>query len=153
MPPKNLLRSSVVSRANLSDLIFEWLNREAEKVPEDNGGMLFIQVTVPSNVVHFDFDRFNVPPSGLKTISEIAAQVRGSGLVVVLVGSADRVGTDNYNVQLGLSRAKSIEALLKSQGVPSYQIVIGSRTEIELPTQTEDNVREPENRRVDVWLR
>ncbi len=138
------------SGKNLSDLIFEWLMRE-EQITK-NVDFKLANVS-PDFIVHFDFDRSNVTPSGLKTISEVVERIRKSGFVIIIVGSADRIGSERYNQFLGLSRAESVERLLLRYGIPEYQIIRGVRSESYLPTQTDDNVLEPENRRVDIWLR
>ena len=114
------------SGKNLSDFIFEWLTREEEKVADIEVGILVEELEAPDIVVHFDFDKSDIPPSGLNTISDIVSQIRESRLIVVLLGSADRIGAEIYNQQLGKSRAESIERLLKSYGIPDYQIIIGS---------------------------
>lgn len=45
---------------------------------------------------------------------------------VLIEGAADDTGPDDYNIQLGLRRAKKIEALLLAGGIAKEQIILRS---------------------------
>ena len=72
---------------------------------------------------------------------------------VVLVGKADRAGSDQYNMRLSQRRADAVRDALIRDGVPRDRIETRWVGEREPPVPTPDNVREPRNRVVEINLR
>lgn len=87
----------------------------------------------------------------LKQVEEIIAQQADAK--VLLIGHADEVGSSAKNYAMGLERAKSIQAYLTAQGIPSDRIVISSKGET-MPLASNDDDKEGRelNRRVDIQL-
>ena len=88
--------------------------------------------------------------AGSARASVASGGVRGRGIEAT--GHADRSGSDQYNMGLGLRRANAVKAELIKDGVPAANIVILSRGETMPLVQTADGVREPQNRRVEIVL-
>ena len=65
-------------------------------------------------------DVSDIRPSGLRDITQIAAQLRASPFGHVKVfGYTDRLGSDSYNLALSQRRANSVREVLVLQGVPA----------------------------------
>ena len=72
---------------------------------------------------------------------------------IAIVGHTDRVGSREKNQILGLERAVSIKNILVSYGVDPSGIGVVSHGEDNPSIETEDNVAEPRNRRVEITVR
>lgn len=72
---------------------------------------------------------------------------------VTVVGHTDRVGSRENNYFLGLERASQIKKLLISKGVDEKLIETTSHGEDNPLFKTDDEVPEPENRRVEIIIR
>ena len=72
---------------------------------------------------------------------------------VMLIGRADRSGPTKYNDRLALARARVIEQELVKRGLPKDRIEIIALGEEKPVVPTQDGIREPKNRRVDVTVR
>lgn len=102
-----------------------------------------------SYMVFFDFDRADLGSVALATIRQAANDAKvGRVASIQVTGHADRAGADAYNMALSLRRANAVKAALVQNGVAEQQIVVQARGEGEPLVQTEDGVREPQNRRV-----
>ena len=72
---------------------------------------------------------------------------------ISVIGHADTVFTDPYNMQLALKRAARVSELLSAKGLKANSLVIESHGKRNLLIQTPDNTWEPRNRRVEVSVR
>ena len=65
---------------------------------------------------------------------------------IVVVGHADRIGTENYNLRLSTRRANSVKDYLVKQGLPADKIQAEGRGEFEPSTQPGvcQDVRKPQ---------
>jgi outer membrane protein OmpA-like peptidoglycan-associated protein len=86
-------------------------------------------------------------PNILATISERKSRD------ISIVGHTDRVGAEELNLRLSRGRAVSIKNLLISKGVDPKIIFLDAHGESNPLIPTEDEVAEPQNRRVDVTVR
>ena len=68
-------------------------------------------------------------------------------------GYTDTSGTPQYNQGLSVRRARAIQAELVRNGVPQNSITIQGFGENNLLVPTGPNVREPQNRRVEIVIR
>jgi len=85
-----------------------------------------------------------------KVIAELRERAAAD---IVLVGHTDRVGSDEANDVLSLMRCERVKADLERQGVAAERIRSVGRGERELVVETADEVEEPRNRRVEVFVR
>ncbi len=80
------------------------------------------KVTFAADVL-FDFDKSVVKPEGRSKLDDLANKVRSINLeVVIAIGHADAIGTDEYNQKLSVRRAEAVKAYLVSKGVETNRI-------------------------------
>ena len=102
-------------------------------------------------LVFFDFDKADLRADAAPILDEAAAAFERYGFVrIAVVGHTDRAGPDAYNQRLSERRAAAVKAALAARGVPAEQIVTAGHGESEPLVPTEDGVREPQNRRVEI---
>ncbi len=110
-------------------------------------------VAPPSFMVFFDWDRSNLSAQALTTIRQAASAYKQKGNArVTATGHTDTSGTEAYNMALSLRRANAVKDALVREGVPATAIAVVGRGEQGLLVQTGPNVREPQNRRVEIVI-
>ena len=72
---------------------------------------------------------------------------------IYVVGHADRVGTDLYNIKLSSRRAYYVRDFLISSGIKASTLIVSFHGKAKPLVYTEDGVAEPLNRRVEVIVR
>ncbi len=103
--------------------------------------------------LYFDFDSARIRPAGTRTIDTVIGTLDGrAGPAVTLGGHADRAGTEAYNLDLSLRRARSVHDALVRRGIPPPRVTIQAFGEMRPKVPTQDGVREPGNRRVEILL-
>ena len=70
-----------------------------------------------------------------------------------VIGHTDTQGAADVNERLALQRATAIAELLRQQGLSLAALVVESHGERNPLVPTGDNVEEPRNRRVEIFLR
>ncbi|MEM9370539.1 MAG: OmpA family protein, partial [Pseudomonadota bacterium] len=86
-------------------------------------------------------------------LDEVVAAVQAMGTTALsVVGHTDTVGSPQYNQGLSERRARRVGNALVERGIPASAMTLAGRGENELAVQTGDNVREPDNRRVEITL-
>lgn len=104
--------------------------------------------------VYFDFDRSSLTPEGRQVVDEVAKAAKADpGLHIRLVGKADLVGTDPYNMSLSHHRADTVRAALTADGVDKVRITESWVGFHQPPVPTAPGVREPRNRVVEVTIK
>jgi OmpA-OmpF porin, OOP family len=104
--------------------------------------------------VYFDFDRATLTADGRRIVDQAAAVAKQQpNKPIELVGRADRVGTDDYNLHLSERRAQAVRDALVADGVPRDRITARGVGDRELPVPTPVGVREARNRVVDISIR
>jgi len=102
--------------------------------------------------VFFDFNSTEITPEAARIIMQAADEARRNNVrLVVATGHADRSGTTDYNQRLSERRAAVIRAALSREGVTG-NIQTSGRGESDPLVATDDGVREPRNRRVEIVL-
>ena len=110
-------------------------------------------VAPPSFLVFFDWDRSNLSAQALNTVQQAATTFKTrSSARITATGHTDTSGSEQYNMALSLRRANAVKAALVKEGVPAPAISVVGRGEQGLLVQTGDNVREPQNRRVEIVI-
>ena len=110
-------------------------------------------VAPPSFMVFFDWDRSNLSAHALNTIKQAAGAYKAKGNArITATGHTDTSGTEAYNMALSLRRANAVKDALVREGVPATAIAMVGRGEQGLLVQTGPNVREPQNRRVEIVI-
>lgn len=117
-----------------------------EEVPAES-----VAIETVRSVILFDFD-IDVPKGeGESALEEIIEELRGlSPDRVVVNGHADRAGTEAYNQDLSQRRANNIAKRLIAGGIDASSMTIEAFGETQPAVLTDDGVREPANRRVEI---
>ena len=107
-----------------------------------------------SYLVFFDWDKAALTDRARQIVSEAAAnstKVQFTRLEVN--GYTDTSGTPQYNQGLSVRRAQAVAAELVKDGVPKSAISIQGFGDTHLLVPTGANVREPQNRRVEIIIK
>ena len=105
-------------------------------------------------LVFFDWDRADLTDRARQIIGDAAQNARNTRSTRIEVsGHADRSGTPQYNQRLSQRRGEAVAAELVRQGVSRNEIGVQAFGESRPLVPTADNVREPQNRRVEIVLR
>ena len=105
-------------------------------------------------IVFFEFDSADLPADARNTVEFVSTNAGPCGWAAFdVVGHADRAGTDAYNVGLSERRAQVVASLMTSLGIPQSAIATSARGEANPRVPTEDGVRNPQNRRVEIGVR
>jgi outer membrane protein OmpA-like peptidoglycan-associated protein len=107
-------------------------------------------------IIHFAFDRSDFKSSEEITefLSEFTSYIeKVPDSMIDITGYTDAVGTESYNLALGISRAESIKSYFVRQGVPAEKIMTHSLGE---STPVADNTTpqgRAENRRSEITVK
>jgi outer membrane protein OmpA-like peptidoglycan-associated protein len=105
-------------------------------------------------LVFFDFGRADLTDRARSVIAEAANAARTTETTRIEVsGHTDTVGSAQYNQGLSMRRAESVAGELERRGIPRSQMVLQAFGFTRLLVPTGPNVREPQNRRVEIVLR
>jgi outer membrane protein OmpA-like peptidoglycan-associated protein len=107
-----------------------------------------------SYLVFFDWDKYSLTDRARQIVAEAAAnstKVQYTRLEVN--GYTDTSGSAEYNKGLSVRRAQAVAAELVKNGVPKTAISIQGFGETNLLVPTGPNVREPQNRRVEIIIK
>ncbi|MBR0684279.1 OmpA family protein [Roseomonas eburnea] len=105
-------------------------------------------------LVFFDWNRADLTQRARQIIGEAAqARTRQAVTRIEVNGHTDTSGSAQYNQGLSVRRANAVAAELVRLGVPRNEIVARGFGQTQLLVPTPDNVREPQNRRVEIVLR
>jgi outer membrane protein OmpA-like peptidoglycan-associated protein len=96
----------------------------------------------------FDWNHSSLSQQALYTIKQAASSYKAG--VIAVTGHTDRPGPESYNMALSLRRANAVKEALVRDGVPESAITIVGKGETQPLIPTADNVREPQNRRVEI---
>ncbi len=137
----------------------DWRRRHCESLFTGVAPRSAELVTLSSDVL-FDFDSHEVTAEGRKELEELARQLKQSyeEPLITLVGHTDRIGSDDYNLELSERRVASVRRVLSDQGIARDAIVAegrGSREPVvkcDADTYSEAQLKEclRPNRRVEI---
>jgi outer membrane protein OmpA-like peptidoglycan-associated protein len=109
--------------------------------------------TSRSYLVFFDWDKATLTDRARQIVAEAAQNSTKVQYTRIEVnGYTDTSGTPQYNQGLSVRRAQAVAAELVHDGVPRNAIAIQGFGETHLLVQTGPNVREPQNRRVEIII-
>ena len=100
--------------------------------------------------VHFDFDKSNLTPASKKILQRIIDIALVSKDQFTLTGHTDSVGSEAYNFELGIRRAKQVQQYLNDNRVEQIKVESKGETEPVASNQTQEG--RTQNRRVDISL-
>jgi len=73
--------------------------------------------------------------------------------VVDIIGHTDTTGDSDINIKLSLKRANLVKELIKKEGIDVSSFSVKGYGEEELLIPTKDNMKEPKNRNVEVFIK
>ena len=88
---------------------------------------------ISTTQTYFKYDSAELSDNGKAVVDDIAECVNDGplkGAELVVVGSTDPKGTDEYNMKLGMSRAESVEKALSKNGVSKTRVTTVSLGEV-----------------------
>jgi OmpA-OmpF porin, OOP family len=102
-------------------------------------------------LVFFAWDQADLTPVTMAVLDQVAADyARGAPTRVMVAGHADRSGSEEYNQALSEQRARNVARALALRGVPETALDVQWFGESQPRIPTQDGVREPQNRRVEI---
>lgn len=105
-------------------------------------------------ILYFESDTTKLTNESRELVREVVRTIKSrKSSEVYVLGHTDRVGTEVYNMELSKRRAYYIRDLLISNGIKSSALVVSFHGEAMPLVYTEDEVAEPRNRRVEVYVR
>jgi len=98
--------------------------------------------------VLFDFDRSVVRPGEASKLDELATKIKGRAFDRLdVVGYADRIGADDYNLKLSKRRAEAVQAYLVGKGMDAGRIRVEAKGEDDAVTGETCKNMGPESRK------
>ena len=80
------------------------------------------KVTLAADAL-FDYDKAVLRPEGKSKLDDVTGKLKGIKLeVIIAVGHADRLGSDQYNQKLSEKRAEAVKAYLVGKGVEPNRV-------------------------------
>ena len=108
------------------------------------------KVTFAADVL-FDFDKSVIKPEGRSKLDDLAAKVKGVNLeVVIAIGHADSIGSDEYNQRLSVRRAESVKAYMVSKGVEANRVYTEGKGEKQPVASNRTRDGRAKNRRTEI---
>ena len=87
------------------------------------------KLTLSTDVL-FEFGKADLRPGGQQKLDELAKTAQGAKVDrVVIVGNADRIGSEQYNQELSERRAQAVKAYLAQKGVSEQRVQAEGRGE------------------------
>jgi outer membrane protein OmpA-like peptidoglycan-associated protein len=109
-----------------------------------------VRVRMPSDIT-FDFNRANVRYEFTPQIRQLAQTLsRYPGMSVTIIGHADAIGSDDYNLRLSERRARSVADALSDYGVGYRRIDTDGMGEFEPIATNANEWGRAQNRRVEI---
>jgi len=131
------------TRAGECKAAFEAAMDEVERALASDIGNVYI--------VFFAWDRAEITPVAATILDQVADDFeRGEVPRIILSGHTDTSGPADYNMGLSERRARAVAAELVARGVPEEALEVTWFGETMLRVPTDDEVREPQNRRVEM---
>lgn len=140
-------------------LNIEALSKDKKVLSEDEvehkfGNLIQHSVKPPVSLLFYFTDGVNLDEKSKEKLLQIKNIVLArQPCEVDVIGHTDRLGDDEYNIKLSLKRAKVLENFIQEQNLPISKLNIESFGENDPIIPTEDGVKEPLNRRVEVLVR
>ena len=121
-----------------------------EPKPEAKPKPVAEKVTFAADVL-FDFDKSVVKPEGRSKLDDLANKVKSINLeVVIAIGHADSIGSDEYNQKLSVRRAEAVKAYLITKGVETNRIYTEGKGEKQPVASNKTKEGRAKNRRTEI---
>jgi outer membrane protein OmpA-like peptidoglycan-associated protein len=105
-------------------------------------------------VVHFETGSDRLDRESVRKIEQVFAELATRPAPeIVVVGHTDTTGSAAFNDRLSLQRAQTVRNELIRRGIDAATVSAAGRGQRELLIPTADDVAEPRNRRVEIFVR
>jgi len=105
-------------------------------------------------IIYFNESSSVLIPESTAMIPQVVSVIKQrQSSDISVVGHADRVGSESFNLNLSRERAESVRRLLTDAGIPDEHLNVHFYGEKVPLIPTSDGVAEPRNRRVEVVIR
>jgi outer membrane protein OmpA-like peptidoglycan-associated protein len=74
--------------------------------------------------IYFDFDKSILLPASFAELERLFIFLKAKNVSIIINGHTDNIGTDEYNKELSLSRAKAVSDWLIEKGIDRNRIQI-----------------------------
>ena len=139
------------------------VTRGVSGIIEELGGKVTdreVRLELSADVL-FDFNKADIKPAAVETLSKVAQVIKNYGNAPVSIeGHTDSVGADDYNLKLSESRAQSVKTWMQKQGgigAARMSIKGWGESKPAAPNSKADGKDDPEarqkNRRVEITIR
>ena len=100
----------------------------------------------------FDFDKSILKPEGRQMLDGLIGMInKDYNLeVIIAVGHTDWIGTDSYNMKLGMRRAEAVKAYLITRGIEKTRVFTDSKGESQPIADNKTAAGRAKNRRVEI---
>jgi len=129
------------------------------EIPDEEGAFLynidlkFEMRTFILDNVEFDFNKATLRPSSFEELNQVAEMMQQIDTVNIMIsGHTDDVGSDEYNMNLSLNRAKSVRFYLIKKGIDSSRIKTEGFGESKPIDTNQTEVGRQRNRRIEVQI-
>ncbi|MEW5994238.1 MAG: OmpA family protein [Candidatus Zixiibacteriota bacterium] len=130
------------------------LSEKADMAINEAKGFENYQV-IWSGLVNFDFDSYTISDNAASILREAGQKMEEHpGSIIEIAGHTDRIGTNDYNFQLGEKRANAAKRfLVDNYGISLYRVFIVSHGEDKPVAMPDEKDANSKNRRVNlkVW--
>ena len=100
--------------------------------------------------IHFKYDRSVLSDTSVRILNTIAQQLKNSPSLLTLEGYTDSMGSNEYNLALGLRRSETVKQYLAAKGInPETMQAVSQGASKPIADNTSIKGRE-QNRRVDL---
>lgn len=103
-------------------------------------------------LVFFDWNKADLTERAKSIVSEASTAARSQNVRVEINGHTDTSGSPEYNKRLSMRRAETVRSAMVSHGVSSSAISVYGHGETN-PLIQGANMREPQNRRVEIVIK
>lgn len=101
--------------------------------------------------VYFGFNSSKISQRTQRVVSNIIAMLKDKkDYTITLNGYADRVGSEEYNMNLSKKRAQSVKKMLTENGIDAKSVMLFAFGEVHGLLETKDGIAEKENRAVEI---
>ena len=119
--------------------------------------LMKLKASMPENLlIYFEFNETKFKPDPQTDIIIIPFKAwldKYQGSMLHVTGHTDKVGTNDYNYNLGLKRAQIVEKYLENKGINASRMIIESKGETEPAADNLTDEGRAKNRRTEISIK
>jgi len=128
-----------------------------ESQSKEADSLMKFYASMPKDLlIYFEFDKsiFKTDPQTDSRIAEFKSWLEKYPMSMLTVtGNTDFIGTNDYNMKLGLERAKVVQKYFKEKGISENRIIIGSNGEEKPIADHITSAGRAKNRRTEISIK